>query len=143
MNRYAEMRERHQDEFNALPIKFAFSNKQFAECMAEWGLTPNDTDKIYKIDGNGFYLRTDSPKIKEWYERTTREHSDAIDGDTTGEGFIYEMFLYELRNHEYGYTGDTEDTLDALGYTYEDIEKEKRLAVGLQKACEQIQGEEW
>ncbi len=29
MNRYAALRERQQEEFNALPLEFAFSQKQF------------------------------------------------------------------------------------------------------------------
>ena len=31
------------------------------------------------------------------------------------------MFNYELANHEYNYTGDLTDTLDALGLTIEDV----------------------
>ena len=111
--------------------------------MAEWGYTAEDTDKIYKFAGNGFYRREDSELI----QNTIHEHNDemekAIADDKTGEGFIYEMFLCELRNHEYGYTGDTEYTLDMLGYTPQDLEKDKRLAIGLRKACKQIQKEEY
>lgn len=144
MNRYEEMHTRHQAAFNALPLKFALTREQFDECMAEWGLAPTDTDKIYKLSDTGmFYRREDSELIRSTVNNNHKEMQDAIEADETGEGFIYEMFLYELRNHEYGYTGDTEDTLDALGYTYEDIEKDKRLAAGLRKACKQIQGEEW
>lgn len=143
MNRYAEMRNRHQAAVNALPLKFAFSNEQFERAMKELGLEPTDTDKIYKLGiGNGFYKKTDSELVRKTLVDNGKELEDAIAEDKTGEGFIYEMFLYELRNHEYGYTGDTEDTLDALGYTYEDLEKDTRLAVGLKKACKQIQGEE-
>ena len=29
MNRYEEMRNRHQKAFNALPLKFAFTDEQF------------------------------------------------------------------------------------------------------------------
>ena len=143
MNRYEEMRNRHQKAFNALPLKFAFTDEQFEKCMAEWGYTTEDTDKIYKFAGNGFYRREDNELIR----NTIHEHNDemekAIADDKTGEGFIYEMFLCELRNHEYGYTGDTEYTLDMLGYTPQDLEKDKRLAIGLRKACKQIQKEEY
>ena len=64
----------------------------------------------------------------------------AIAEDKTGEGFIYEMFLYELDNHEYGYTRDTEDTLDALGYTAEEILGDSRLKRGIEKAVTEICG---
>ena len=144
MNRYEEMHTRHQASVNALPLKFAFSNEQFERAMAELGLKPTDTDKIYKLGvGGGFYRRTDAELVRKTFEDNSKELEAAIAADKTGTGFIYEMFLYELRNHEYGYTGDTEDALDALGYTYEDLEKDKRLDAGLRKACKQIQNEEW
>ena len=44
------------------------------------------------------------------------------------------MFLAELADHEYGYTGDDDDTLDALGYTMEQVMADKRLLHGFEKA---------
>ncbi len=63
--------------------------------------------------------------------RFEKEKQDAITGDSTGEGFIYDMFLYELANHEYCITYDLEETLDALDLTMEQIEADKRLTHGL------------
>lgn len=144
MNRYAEMNHRHQAAVNALPLKFAFSNEQFERAMAELGLKSTDTDKIYKLGvGGGFYRKTDAELVRKTFEDNSKELEDAIAADKTGKGFIYEMLLYELRNHEYGYTGDTEDTLESLGYTTDDLEKDERLYVGLKKACKEIQQEEW
>ena len=40
MNKYAELRNRQQEEFNALPLGFAFGDKQFEEMMKKWGLDP-------------------------------------------------------------------------------------------------------
>ena len=37
-NRYAELRQRQRQEVNALPIGFAFSDRQFEEMMRGWGL---------------------------------------------------------------------------------------------------------
>ena len=54
MNRYAELREKHQKEFDKFPMKFAFSDKQFKEAMESLGLTENDTDKIIGIGAGGF-----------------------------------------------------------------------------------------
>ena len=65
---------------------------------------------------------------------------EAIAADETGEGFIFEMCLYELDNHEYGYTMDTEDTLDALGYTVEEVLGNPRLKRGIEKAVTEICG---
>ena len=143
MNRYAELRHRQQEEFNALPLGFAFSNKQFDEMMRKWGLDPEkDADKIYSIGAGGFVQKKDAELLHETHKRLDEEMAAAIAADETGEGFIYEMFLYELDNHEYGYTGELEETLDALGYTLEDINADKRLLRGLNRATKEIMGRE-
>ena len=138
MNRYAELKQRQQAEFDAFPMQFAFSQKQFAEGMAALGLSPTDTDKIYKAPGGGFYRREDGPHLEAMMERFDRELAEAIAGDKTGNGFIYEMFLYELDTHEYGYTMDTEETLCALGYTAKQILGDPRLKRGIEKAATEI-----
>ena len=139
MNKYSELRQRQQQEFNALPLGFAFSQKQFDEMMQEWGLDPEkDLDKIYRIPGGGYVQKKDADLLHQTTERHDKEMEAAIAEDKTGEGFIYEMFLYELDNHEYGYTRDTEDTLDALGYTAEEILGDPCLKRGIEKAVTEI-----
>ena len=138
MNRYADLKQRQHQEFSAFPMQFAFSDSQFAEGMAALGLEPTDTDKIYKAPGGGFYRREDGPRLYDMMGRFDRELQEAIAGDQIGDGFIYEMFLYELDNHEYGYTMDTEDTLDALGYTTEEVLGDPRLKRGIEKAVTEI-----
>lgn len=143
MNRYAELRNRQQAEFNALPLGFAFSNEQFNRMMKGWGLDPEkDCDKIYRIPGGGFVQKKDHAHLHEVMNRHDKELQEAIAADTTGDGFVYDMFLYELRNHEFGYTGEIEDTLDALGYTSEEIEADARLKHGLSRAITKIYEEE-
>lgn len=138
MNRYAELKNRQQKEFNAFPMKFAFTQQRFEAGMKELGLEPTDTDKIYKSVGGGFYRKEDSPRLKEMIDRFDREVQDAIAADKTGEGFIYEMFYNELLNHEYGYTGELDETLDALNLTLEEVQASKTLKHGLEKATRNI-----
>ena len=139
MNRYEELRNRQQEEFNKLPLGFAFSEKQFDEMMKKWGLDPEkDLDKIYRIPAGGFVQKKDHAHLHEVLDRHDKEMQEAIVADTTGDGFIYEMFLYELRNHEFGYTGEYEDTLEALGYTWEQVQADNRLKHGLDKATAKI-----
>ena len=138
MNRYAEMKQRQQQEFSAFPMQFAFSDKQFVEGMAALGLEPTDTDKVYKAPGGGFYRREDGQRLKEMMDRFDRELQEAIAADETGECFIYEMFLTELNNHEFGYTMDTEEALDALGYTADEVLSDPRLKRGIEKAATEI-----
>ena len=50
------------------------------------------------------------------------------------------MFLYDLNNHEYSYTGDVSETLDALRITAEEIKSNAALQAGLKKAVDEING---
>lgn len=135
-NEYLVLKRKHQEEVNDFPMAFAFSNKQFAEAMEKLGLAPEDTDQVYSLKGTGgIYRRTDAPALHEMFDRHEREMQEAVDNDQTGEGFIFDMFSYELSNHEYSYTGDIEDTLDALGLTVDEIEANEALKNGLTLAC--------
>jgi hypothetical protein len=125
----------HQEEVNNFPMFFAFNNKQFDEGMRELGLDPKDTDKIYRLGSTGgYYRKTDAPALREMFERHSKEMEDAVKADTTGEGFIYDMFIYELANHEYCITYDLEPTLDALGLTLDEVNENPALLAGLKKA---------
>lgn len=138
-NAYAKLKAKQQERVNALPIKFAFSNQQFEKAMQELGLTVDDTDKIYKLGGTGgFYRREDSALIFGTFEQNEREMQVAIAADPDGSGFVKDMFLYELDNHEYSYTGDLEDTLNALGYTEEEVISNPVLRKGLHIAMQEI-----
>lgn len=134
MNAYAEMKTRHQERVNALPLKFAFSMQQFREMMESWGLTENDTDKIYKMGGGGFYRREDSQLIFNTFEENEIEMKAAISNDLDGSGFVKDMFRYELANHEYCITYDLEPTLDALGFSADDVNASPALLNGLRLA---------
>ena len=135
MNKYRELKSRHEKMMNEFPMFYAFNNKQFEEGMAKLGLNPDETDKIYKLGGTGgFYRKSDSNKLKEMFNTFERETKEAIAADETGYGFIYDMFNYELANHEYCITWDLEPTLDALGLTLAEINADERLLKGFKKA---------
>lgn len=131
MNKYVEMKEKHQKEVNNFPMKFAFSDEQFKKAMEELGLTENDLDKIVGIGAGGFIRKTDVNAYKEMGKRQFKEFWRAIQEDKVGDGFIKEMFLCELANHEYIITREIDDTLDALGLTEDDIRNNKNLRTGL------------
>lgn len=133
-NQYQELRDKHQKEFDEFPIGFAFSDKQFKEQMEKLGLTADDEDKVVGIGAGGFIRKDDVEKFKEMNTRHRAEEEEAIKNDTTGEGYIKDMFDYELANHEYGYTYDLTDTLDSLGLSMEDIQKDEKLKNGLRLA---------
>lgn len=143
MNRYMELRERHQREVNEFPLGFAFNEEQFNEMMKAWGLKPTDTDKIYKLSwGFGFVRKKDSKTMHEMFDRHLEEIARAIADDKDGTGFIYDMFSQELEDHEYGYTRDLEPTLDACGLTVREIQENKALMAGLSKALQEYEKHE-
>lgn len=141
MNTYAEMKKRHQEEVNALPIYWAFTEERFDEVLKELGLTKNDTDKLCNTFGGGFCLAKDAQMIADTLARNFKEVEDAIQADETGDGFIKDMFLYELRDHEYGPAPDFSDatlsnvTRDILQkYSPETLEN-VRLKDDLELSC--------
>ncbi|MSB19102.1 DUF7659 family protein [Flavonifractor plautii] len=141
MNKYKELRDRQQAEVNALPLGFAFGKSQFDEMMRGWGLDPEkDLDKIVSIGAGGYIQKKDRSLMHETFDRHRRERKEAIAADQTGEGFIFDMFLYELNNHEYGYTGDTSEALEALGLTAQEVVDDPRLNRGICKAHQVIMG---
>lgn len=140
MESYQEMKIRHQKEADAFPIHFAFGDEQIKRKFAELGLDPEkDADKISVIPGTGgFILKKDVPARREMCERHYKELQDAIAADRKGIGFIYQMFRYELTNYEFGYTGESVDALEALGYTEAQIEADPALKRGFEKAKQDI-----
>ena len=134
MNAYLALKQAQQNEMNNFPMMFAFSQSQFVEGMKILGLKETDADKIYAIGGGGYIRKTDAPALKDMGKRHEAEMTAAISGDETGDGFIFQMFDYELANHEYSYTGDIDDTLDALCLTVDDIANNIALKRGLLKA---------
>jgi hypothetical protein len=128
--KYTELKAKHQKEVDAFPFGFAFSQKQFEEMMTKWGLTPDDTDKIYSIGGGGYIRKSDSKAMSEMFDRHEAERKAAMQDDE----YLYEMFNYELANHEYCITYDLDDTLDALGLTIEEINANPRMADALKRA---------
>ena len=143
MESYRELRDRQQKEFNELPFGFAFSDKQFDDMMGKWGLDPEkDLVKIYRIPGGGFIQKKDCAHFHEVVKRQDAEMEAAKASDQDGTGFLYQMFLFELDNHEYGYTGEYEDALESLGLTMKDVHKSVRLTRALEKAAKEIRERE-
>lgn len=121
METYVEFKERRQKEINALPMQFAFNDKQFKDGMAKLGLSEDDTDKVCSIPGGGFMLKTDANLLKDLIIRHEKELKEAFASDTTGTGFMYLAFKYELANYEYCISRDPTDALNALYLTMDEV----------------------
>ena len=118
---YREFKERTQNEFNSLPLMFAFSNKQFEEGKKKLGV--KDNQELYSIGGGGFIRKIDAPLLDEMTDRHNKEYEELMQNDE----FAYSAFYYELGNHEFCITLDPEDTLDALCLTVEEVKNDPRL----------------
>ena len=130
MNKYTSLKSKHQAEVDAFSFGFAFNQKQFDEMMTKWGLTPDDTDKIYSIGGGGYVRKSDHKAMHKMFARHELERKAAMRDDD----YLFQMFNYELANHEYSYTYDLTDTLDALGLTIDEINADPRMADALKRA---------
>ena len=132
---YSELKNKHAEEFNSFPIAFAFSSSQFIEAMEKLGLNPSETDKVCKVMGGGIIRKSDSKKLEDMFKRHEAERNMAM---ATSDKYIESMFSYELANHEYGYTMDATDTLEALGLTADEIKKDARLLKGFNEAVSKV-----
>lgn len=132
-----EQQKRMSDFLNQHAF-FAFNEEQLKQGLEKLGVTRNSVVSI----GAGGFIRED--QVKAFYGLLTRaaaERQEAIDDPEGGEQYAYEMFLCELANHEYTWTQDTEETLEALGYTNEDVESNPKLKAALKKAMDALNGE--
>lgn len=126
METYEQMKARHQEDVNALPLIFAFGDRQFKEAMEQRGLTVEDTDKVYRFDTGVFYLKTDAPIIRETFERIGREQDEAL----KAYDFCKQAFLYQMWNHEYAinnYQGNWDVFRDLFGCDYQSNDWDETL----------------
>ena len=134
---YKALKERQQQEINAFPFIWAFNESQLADGMRRLGLDPEkDKDKLCSIGAGGVIRKTDADAMREMFARHRRELQESIAADKTGDGFIYDMFSTELANHEYSYTGDVTDAVNACGLTVEQLNANPALIKGLKKAAD-------
>lgn len=138
MNKYMELKNKIQKEVDEFPMGFAFSNEQFEKMKEELGV--KEDSELLSIGAGGFIRKTDREAFNELFNNKAKRIDEAIAEDKTGEGFIKDMFLYELANHEYCITYDLEDTLYALDLTYEEVMNDERLLRGLTLAKNEYLG---
>ena len=110
---YMELKKRHSDEFSAFPIAFAFSKEQFEEALSKLDAK---ADECCSIGGGGIIKKTDSKSLQEFMIR----HNNELEGAFNDDAVLIEAIIYELGNHEYGYTYDSTDTIEALDLNMDD-----------------------
>jgi hypothetical protein len=110
MNKYIKLNEKIQKEINNFPIIFAFNDKQLKEGMEKF---KTNKKELLSIENCGGLIRR---KDKNKYLNMIKTHDEEIKKAREDDEYIYEMFRYELANHEYIITFDETDTLECLGY---------------------------
>lgn len=138
MNVYEAMQERHQQEYHIFSKNYcfyAYTQDQFAEGMTKFGLDPEaDKEKVVFVAAGCYVLADRRDELEELFARFTRERDEAIAADPDGNGFVYQMFLTELQDHEYAYTGDPEDAIEACGLTADEVMETPKLNHALERA---------
>lgn len=94
---YQEYKDRRQQEYNALPVFYAFSNEQFEKCMKEHGVEKPYKGKVYRLGNTGgFYLKENADVIRHFFNRPS-ELPELMKDPAWAEDAFYE----EMCNHEY------------------------------------------
>lgn len=115
---YQEIKNKRQADYNALlndlGVFWAFSNEQFAEGLKKAKETMQEGEKITDIGAGGFMPSKNVNALIKGTKEIERAFKKAIKDAKARQ----EHIIYELNNHEAFYTGEIEDTLDALGQDY-------------------------
>lgn len=131
-NRYESVKRKNSEQFNKFPMFFAFSEKDLEEGKETLGVT--DNKDLLRISSSGFIRKKDH----EAFNKMMSDLDANITAHYDNSDFLYDMFYYELANHEYGYTLDLTDTLGALGLTLEEISNNPKMNEALTKAKETV-----
>ena len=147
MIEYVALKDKKQKVINEYLNKyafFAFNEKQFKAGLEKLDISEEEASKrISRLgDTGGYILKERARGLKDLLDAADQEIANAVNDPETGEEFAYQMFRYELDNHEYCLTCDEDETLEALGYSWEDIRANKNLSFGLRRACIEIQERE-
>ena len=124
---YVEFKNQIDKKISAFPLFFAFNKDQFKKGMEELNIT--DESLLCSILGGGFLLKSNVSKFMVMF----KEHEEELERLCNDKDFLIEALIYELNNHEYCYTHDTEPALDALGIEIDNDMKKDCLAVALTK----------
>ena len=121
--KYTDFTKEIQAKIDAFPFMFAFSNQQLEEGKQKLGVT--DNSELLSIGAGGFIRKTD----KQAYFDLMKSHDKSLTDFLKDPEQLKDAFKYELDNHEFCITWETEPALEALG-----IEDPRDLSEEQQKA---------
>lgn len=113
METLQELKNRHEQELNTFIdnyVFFAFNNEQFEEGLKKLNCGKSE---VTGFIAGGIILKN---KVDEYISLAKKHKSElAKRAKEDREGQI-KLLVYELGNHEYGYTGDPTDAIKSLGF---------------------------
>lgn len=117
---------------------YAFSGEQFNEGLKKFNATAED---VALIGCGCFVLKKDMDE----FHKMTKEIDEDFQKGLKDPAFVFDMFRYELANHEYCITCDYAETLEACGLTWEQVKNNPMWMKELHKAtCDYLDAvEEW
>jgi hypothetical protein len=121
---YQELKKKLQDRYNKFLEEngfFAFGREQFEEGKKKINI-PNNED-IISIGMGGYIKKTAIEEYKKMIVETTDEELEWLKDHEN----LKQAIWYELGNHEYQYTEEIDDTLDALALPEEYWKDPKNL----------------
>lgn len=118
---YKKWKQAQQAKVDDLHLKFAFGNEQFEMMLKEWDLTTeNMKEHIFSIGHGGYALKKDKDLIL----NVLCEKND-LKQRMKDDDFLKSAYMYEMSNHECGYTYDFEPMFEALNLKKEKLTKRK------------------
>ena len=137
MSLYETMKARQQkavDRYIREYGFFAFSDDQFTEGLKKLGADPG---QLRALPGGGYMLADKVQGFIEILQANDRERAAALRHPE----YVFNMFYSELANHEYSYTGDASETLQALGMSEDQLRADPALYEAFERAKKCCRGE--
>ena len=120
---YQEMKQRHQERVNEFPMKFAFSPSQAREALEALGCPAKD---CIRFKNGMIIMRKDRPELDRMFAEMDAEMSAAMEDDK----FMIRAIEHELANHEFCYTMEKRETVEALNLDLSDKRTERLFNIG-------------
>lgn len=114
---YADWADKVHRTISHFPMGFAFSDEQFEEQKKKLGVTENN--ELIAIPGNGFIRKKDKKEFKKLFSYLDTKKEEFLKSAK----FVYEMFLYEMDNYEYGLTMNKAEVLAACELSWKQVKE--------------------
>lgn len=130
MCKYSQHKSRQEAERDTMPMFFAYSIERLNEQMETRGI--KTFDEITSLGSGGYIKKGELNNLVEMVNRHVAEDEEAKKDPE----FVYDMFRYELGNHEFCITHELDDTLAACSVTEEELEGNEMFRIQLGKAVQ-------